>query len=374
MNSPLRSSSMIRRFWVNVVAPVLLAALLLRPSQLPAQTNGIWGNTSPTGNWSDAINWQSGNVADGTGGTADFSQQTMTNSVLVHLDAPRSISGLTFGDLGNTYNWSLDNNGSSSNILTLANPLATPVISTVQPAISVNNGTATISAVITGSEGLVVNPSGGNGTLVLTGANTFYDGPSQSNAPNGGYGAITIDGGTLSIASDAPVGTRFFATPSPLGYLPTGNAPFPVSGASFIPADIVLSGGTLQATASFQLNSFRGVALGSAAGGGGGSHLRHGRECFDLRHRQRHGRQRHHFRLQHRQQLDADRRRHDASHQQQHLHRRDQRQRRGLHPDGRHRQRHLAVFQRVGCFERDISAQRFQPKHRLAGRRGQRHQ
>ncbi len=178
---------------------------------------------------------------------------------------------MIFGDLGNTYNWTLDNTGNSNNTLTMANALATPVISTIQPTISVKNGTATISAVITGSQGLVVNPSGGSGTLVLSGANTFYDNPSFDNAPNGGAGAITINGGTLSISSDVAPGTIQFATPSPLGYLPPGSAPFPVTGASYNPDDIVINGGALQANATFQINSYRGIALGSPNGGGGGT-------------------------------------------------------------------------------------------------------
>ncbi len=41
--------------------------------------------------------------------------------------------------------------------------------------------------------------------------------------------------------------------------------------ASFVANDIAINGGTLQATATFQLNSYRGIALGSASGGGGGA-------------------------------------------------------------------------------------------------------
>ena len=182
------------------------------------------------------------------------------------------MAGLIFGDQGNTYNWTLDNNNSSSNTLNLGNPLSNPLIYTPQQTISVNNGTTTISAVITGSLGLVVNPSGGTGTLVLSGNNTFYNSPAQGIGINGGYGAITIDGGVLSIASDCGPTTLTAATPSPLGYLPPGGSlPFPSSGATYNPDDIIINGGTLQATATFQLNSWRGVALGSPNGGGGGS-------------------------------------------------------------------------------------------------------
>ncbi len=169
--------------WIGRVTPLalaVLAALASTADRLAAQTNGVWGVTAAgsgagTNLWSAKFNWQSFTAADGTGATADFSQLTMTNNVTVQLDTPRNIGNLIFGDLGNAYNWTLDNNGSAGNTLMLVNPLATPVISTVQPSITVNNGTTTIDAVITGTQGLVVNPAGGNGTLVLTGANTFYD-------------------------------------------------------------------------------------------------------------------------------------------------------------------------------------------------------
>ena len=144
------------------------ACLLLNSSRLAAQSNGAWGNTAPSGNWSDAINWQGGNVADDTGATADFSQQTMTNNITVHLNSSRSIGNLVFGDLGNTYNWTVDSTG----LLSLATPLATPVTSSAQPTITVNNGTATISAVVSGTQGFVLNLGGGTGTLVLSGART----------------------------------------------------------------------------------------------------------------------------------------------------------------------------------------------------------
>ena len=222
-----------------------------------------------SGSWSGAaINWQGGNVADGTGATADFSQQTMTNNITVDLDTPRTVANLIFGDLGNTYNWTLDNNSTAANILTLANP-TTPGDPAVQPTITVLNGTTTISAVVAGSQGFTLNPTGGSGTLVLTALNTI----NGAAGPNGGYGYVTIDGGTLSVASDAPPGHFYSAQqPAALGYLPSGQpGAFPSNAAQPMPADIVLNGGALQATATFQINSYRGIAVGSPNGGGGGT-------------------------------------------------------------------------------------------------------
>ncbi len=262
-----------------ILVPALLAAMLLSAGRGAAQTSGVWSSTAAMGAWSAGTNWLPGSIADGAGATADFSQQAMTNDILVHLDSSRSIGTVAFGDPGNTFNYTLDNNGTSNNILTLANPTATPITSTQHPQINVNNGTATISGILTGSQGLVVNGGGQTGTLILSGANTFYDSPSEAQSPQyrGGFGAITVDGGLLSIASDVPPGTLDYATnsgatnPSPLGSLPPGSAGFAGGAASMTNGNIWLNGGGLQATATFQLSSWRGIALGSLAGGGGGT-------------------------------------------------------------------------------------------------------
>ncbi len=77
----------------------------------------------------------------------------------------------------------------------------------------------------------------GTGTLTLGGANSYT-------------GITTISDGILSISADANLG----AVPG-----------------SATPGNIVLDGGTLQATASFTLNANRGVALGASTGSGSGS-------------------------------------------------------------------------------------------------------
>ncbi len=262
------------------VCLVLLAGLHFTAHPLAAQTNGVWNSTAPSAVWSAGLNWQGLHVARGAGAIADFSQQTLPNNVTVHLDTARVVGSLVFGDVGDAFNWTLDNNASVGNLLTLSTPLATPVVLSAQPTIAVKNGTVTIAdssgvagaGVLSGSQGLIVNPNGETGTLVLSGGNTFYDMPTFNNAPNGGAGAITIDGGTLSINADVAPGTTHSETPSPLGYLPPGSfGSGMVSGATYNPADILINGGTLQATATFQISSFRGIALGSLTGGGGGT-------------------------------------------------------------------------------------------------------
>ncbi|MGD0384401.1 MAG: autotransporter-associated beta strand repeat-containing protein, partial [Thermoguttaceae bacterium] len=68
-------------------------------------------------------------------------------------------------------------------------------------------------------------------------------------------GAITINGGTISIASDGAA-----AAASPLGTVPS----------SVVPNNIVLNGGALSASASLTLNSNRGIVLGPVSGTGTG--------------------------------------------------------------------------------------------------------
>ncbi|HEY7119130.1 MAG TPA: autotransporter-associated beta strand repeat-containing protein, partial [Tepidisphaeraceae bacterium] len=77
----------------------------------------------------------------------------------------------------------------------------------------------------------------GNGTLLLTGTNTFT-------------GPLSINAGVVSVASDANLG---------------GTLASPTPGA------IVINGGTLRNTASFTLGANRGIALGPTAGSGAGT-------------------------------------------------------------------------------------------------------
>ena len=138
--------------------------LLFVSAAVSHAADGIW--TSPaTGTWSTAGNWFGGNLADGAGSTAFFTND-ITSDVTVHLDTARTNGNLTFGD-GDTNtpaNWILDNNGTAGNILTLSG---------TAPTITVNalgSGTiANITGVITGTNLTETGP----GTLVLSGANTF---------------------------------------------------------------------------------------------------------------------------------------------------------------------------------------------------------
>ncbi len=124
--------------------------------------SGTWINPTSGGLWSDASNWAGGTIATGKDGTADFSTLDITTDDAIHLNSSRTIGFLIFGDASPSNNWTLDNNGVASNVLTL-------LTSSGGPLIQVNNGTAMISATLGGVPFTKV----GSGTLNVTGVSTF---------------------------------------------------------------------------------------------------------------------------------------------------------------------------------------------------------
>lgn len=101
-----------------------------------------------------------------------------------------------------------------------------------------NTGTNTLAQMINDSTGGATSLSkSGSGKWVLAGANTYS-------------GTTTISGGTLTVSSDANLGT--------------------VPG-SATPGSLILNGGALSASASFTLNANRGIALGPTSGSGSGT-------------------------------------------------------------------------------------------------------
>ena len=198
-----------------------------RWSVLAAQ-NGTWDLTgSPAAFGPTGANWSSGTIASGSGNSANFSTLNLvtavgsTGSDTVHLDSARTIGSLTFGDTGTKFSWTLDNNGSSGNTLTLA--------ASGSPTITVSNGTATISLILAGNQGFT---TAGPGTLYLT------------NAANSYSGDTTISAGTLNIAGDGVLGTT------------SANPNVTFSGNS-----------TLQFGGSFALSSSRNISIATGITG-----------------------------------------------------------------------------------------------------------
>ncbi len=115
----------------------------------PSQ-NGTWASATG-GSWANPANWQSGNIADGIGFTADFSTLSLSANETVTLDGALTIGNLIFGDKANAHSWVLDTG--TGGPLTLRGLSATPTI-------TVSNQTATIGVTLAGTQGLVQNGNG----------------------------------------------------------------------------------------------------------------------------------------------------------------------------------------------------------------------
>ena len=180
-----------------------------------------WG-VDGGGNWSDSLNWLNEVTPNTPNAPVEFLVAQSSNAT-VYLDGSRTVGNLTFGNT-NTADWTIS--GYVGSILSLDTGATTPTI-------TVQNNTATIAAVIAGSQGLLKT---GPGTLALTGTNV-YSGTTT-----------TVNGGVLSVSVLAGNGNN-----SGLG---TGT-------------DLVLNGGTLRYTGgSVGGGGFnRSITLGTNGGG-----------------------------------------------------------------------------------------------------------
>jgi autotransporter-associated beta strand protein len=166
------------------------AAVAALAPALAHGASGVW--TNPAGGlWSlaDTGNWAGGTVATDADALADFGTLNLTADATVNLAEPRTIGSLTFGDTDTTSaaGWTLANNATAANVLTLAG---------TAPTITVNalGGTkvATVSAIVAGTSGFT---KAGAGQLTLSGANTYT-------------GAVNVTGGTLRYTSPANMPTN----------------------------------------------------------------------------------------------------------------------------------------------------------------------
>ncbi len=182
-----------------------------------------WINQVSGGLWSETANWDGGVIASGVGAIPIFGNFNLTASNTARLDAPRTLSGLTFGDADVTSaaSWTIDDNADPANVLTLD-------VTSGSPAITVGalgtGATATIATVIAGTDGLTKT---GAGTLVVNKANTVT-------------GVLGVTGGTLRIdtgGSLAPGGT------STVNVNTTSGATLLVNGGSFTSGGLVTLGG-----------------------------------------------------------------------------------------------------------------------------------
>jgi fibronectin-binding autotransporter adhesin len=165
---------------IGAVGGLGLSALLnWDPSGDPATPGGTGTWDYTTSLWDDNGTLPNVPWSDVTGAnTAVFSG---TGS-LVHLGAPITAGGLTFNSTGYT----IDNNGSALNTLTLVTPTTTAPIITNNAA----NVTTTISASILGNDGLQITATG-----TLTGTTTKLTGDNKF------IGGLTINSGTVELGN-----------------------------------------------------------------------------------------------------------------------------------------------------------------------------
>ena len=209
---------------------------------VPTTGSGAWLQPASGGLWSQPLNWLNAVVADGAANSASFATLDITADNTVHLDSPRTINSVVFGDTGagTPASWILDNSGVAANTLTLGG--TTPTITVTALG---TGATATAAAGLAGSGGLT---KAGLGTLVLAAANPLT-GPLNVNA-----GVLRLaPGGSLTLGTDAVN----------LGL----NTQLDVAGGSFSTGGLVsastsafvVDGGTA-ALASFRTNSDFGAA------------------------------------------------------------------------------------------------------------------
>ncbi|MCX6953572.1 MAG: Ig-like domain-containing protein [Verrucomicrobia bacterium] len=84
--------------------------------------SGVWISDEDGQLWSNSANWENGVIASGTGATADFSSRNLGSDQTVQLDSPRTLGRVVFGDIdfSSQASWTLSDNGSAANVLTLA--------------------------------------------------------------------------------------------------------------------------------------------------------------------------------------------------------------------------------------------------------------
>ena len=172
--------------------------------------------TTAGGNWSTAANWVNNSLPNGNGQGADFGELTLPANLSVTLDISSSVGSLNFGDVGNTYNTSIQ--PGSGTTLTL-NAGAS------QPVITVRNETATLSASLAGTNGLAKT---GAGTLVVGLANTYTGGTvikqgflQVSNVSgslgNGSNNPVVLNGGGIAALFPSTIATVVTAWPITVG-------------------------------------------------------------------------------------------------------------------------------------------------------------
>src|SRR5688572_475694 len=211
---------------------IAFVAALIAASGIVSQAHGAdrtWTGGGSDNNWSTPANWggtapTAGDLLFFTGtmsllNTNDFTPGTLFNGITFDIPAG------AFSLRGNPI--TLGGDITDNQDVTLQTILLPLALNATRNVDVVTDGLLTLGGAISGS-GHGLTKTGG-GLLTLSATNTFS-------------GALTVDGGTVSVASDANLG----ATP-----------------ASATPNRIVLNSGALRTTTSFTLNANRGIGVGN---------------------------------------------------------------------------------------------------------------
>lgn len=210
---------------------------------LPTTGSGTWIEPDSGGFWSNPSNWQNAVIADGATHGADFSTLDLLATNTVHLDSPRTLNRLVFGDTdaATAASWIVDNNGVATNTVTLAG---------ASPSITVSalgaGATARVATPLVGSAGLT---KAGPGTLVLA-------------AQNGLTGVLAVSGGVLELPAGGALDVGNNAVNLAL------NTRLTITGGAFaagglvtaVNSQVVLDNGTAT-LGSFRTNSDFGATL-----------------------------------------------------------------------------------------------------------------
>lgn len=226
--------------------------------------SGVWINTDSGGLWTDAINWDGGLIAGGSGATANLSLADPTEGTVVLLPNRATLGRLVFGDTDfeTPASWTISDGGSANSGISLAGP-ATPIIQ-VDAATSQLGDTTDVPAAAAYPQRLAA-PLVGTAGFIKTGVGTL-----ELNRPNAQLtGPLTITkgivqvgpGGTLA-PSSVTIATSQQLRVAGGAFSTTGN----VSWTSGTGTGVIVSAGT----ASFQnivpsnaRNSFFRVTGGS---------------------------------------------------------------------------------------------------------------
>ena len=202
--------------------------------------NGIWANTAG-GDWTSGGNWQSGLIASGQLGIADFSTLDISGTAAVQLNGSRTLGTLVFGDtnLTTSGNWAI--NPGSGGTITLAN------LGAARPLITVQNQSAAINVPLAGTQGVDIK---GNGTLIL-GAACTYSG-----------GTTIYAGSTLQVADG--------------GALPTAGAVVNNASLVFNSGPTVTLNGAISGTGTLTQNGSGTVVLGGSNSYSGATNVNDG--------------------------------------------------------------------------------------------------